>query len=191
MEAKVSKGGFSGARAARRRRPGGFGGDSNPCRAKALEGARQGGTMFRRALRRIAGALADPSPAMRAIASRLADRAEDAFETQASPDGKPWAALKPATELRLVARPGRNTRATVEELEHTGVGADPVGKLLGAGRFGISVGWRTRRGLDEVVDVQALAAGVLEDGEAVAAGILAGGGHAQVGDGFHVLSMER
>ena len=36
----------------------------------------------RRALRRIAGALADLSPAMRAIATRLA---EDAFETQASP----------------------------------------------------------------------------------------------------------
>ena len=52
----------------------------------------------RRALRRIAGALADPSPAMRAIATRLADRAEDAFETQASPGGMPWPALKPATE---------------------------------------------------------------------------------------------
>ena len=54
----------------------------------------------RRALRRIAGALADPSPAMRAIATHLADRAEDAFETQASTDsgGMPWPALKPATE---------------------------------------------------------------------------------------------
>ena len=41
----------------------------------------------RRALRRIAGALADPWPAMRAIATHLADRAEDAFETQASPGG--------------------------------------------------------------------------------------------------------
>ena len=49
----------------------------------------------RRALRRIAGALADPSPAMRAIATH---RAEDAFETQASPGGMPWPALKPATE---------------------------------------------------------------------------------------------
>ena len=52
----------------------------------------------RQALRRIAGALTDPSPAMRAIATRLADRAEDAFETQASPNGKPWAPLKPATK---------------------------------------------------------------------------------------------
>ena len=52
----------------------------------------------RRALRRIAGALADPSPAMRAIATHLADRAEDAFETEASPGGMPWPALKPATE---------------------------------------------------------------------------------------------
>ena len=30
----------------------------------------------------------------------------------------------------------------------------------------------------------------LEDCEALAAGVLLGGGHAQVGDGFHVLSME-
>ena len=52
----------------------------------------------RRALRRIAGALADPSPAMRAIATHLADRAEDAFETEASPGGMPWAPLAPATK---------------------------------------------------------------------------------------------
>ena len=37
---------------------------------------------------------------------------------------------------------------------------------------------------------EALAARVLKDGEALAAGVLLGGGHAQVGDGFHVLSME-
>ena len=50
---------------------------------------------------------------MRAIATRLADRAEDAFETQASPDGMPWPALAPATErarkrfLENVVRPQR------------------------------------------------------------------------------------
>ena len=31
---------------------------------------------------------------------------------------------------------------------------------------------------------------ILEDGEALAAGVLLGSEHAQVGDGFHVLSME-
>ena len=44
--------------------------------------------------------------------------------------------------------------------------------------------------LDEIVDPEALAACVLEDGETLAVGVLPGGGHAQVGDGFHVLSME-
>ena len=81
--------------------------------------------MFRRALRRIAGALADPSPAMRAIATRLADRAEDAFETQASPDGKPWAALKPDTErarkksghvpVRILQRSGALVRSILAD----------------------------------------------------------------------------
>ena len=47
-----------------------------------------------------------------------------------------------------------------------------------------------RRGgcFDEIVDPEALAAGVLDDGDALAAGILLGGGHAQVGDGFHVAA---
>ena len=44
--------------------------------------------------------------------------------------------------------------------------------------------------LDEVVDVEAFAAGELEDGEALGGDILSGGGDAQIGDGFHVLSME-
>ena len=49
----------------------------------------------------------------------------------------------------------------------------------------LGVGTRRRDGLDELVDSKALPPGVLEDGEALAAGILLAGGHAQVGDGFH------
>ena len=49
----------------------------------------------------------------------------------------------------------------------------------------LGVGTRRRGSLDELVDSEALPPGVLEDGEALAAGILLAGGDAQVGDGFH------
>ena len=49
----------------------------------------------------------------------------------------------------------------------------------------LGIGARRGGRLDEVVDPQALAARVLEDGEALTAGVLPGGGYAQVGDGFH------
>ncbi len=48
----------------------------------------------------------------------------------------------------------------------------------------LDVGACRRGGLDELVDSEALAPGVLEDGGAPGAGILLAGGHVQVGDGF-------
>ena len=50
-----------------------------------------------RGLKRLIAAGADLSPAMRVIATHLADRAEDAFAQQASPGGQTWPPLKPAT----------------------------------------------------------------------------------------------
>ena len=49
------------------------------------------------------------------------------------------------------------------------------------------LGMGARRGgrLHEVVNPEALAARVLEDGEALAADVLPGGGYARAGDGFH------
>ena len=50
-----------------------------------------------RGLKRLVTAGSDLSPAMRVIATHLADRAEDVFAQQASPDGQTWPPLKPVT----------------------------------------------------------------------------------------------
>ena len=44
--------------------------------------------------------------------------------------------------------------------------------------------------LDEIVDAEVVFAGVLEDGEALAAHVLLRGRDPQIGNGFHGLTME-
>ena len=50
-----------------------------------------------RGLNRLVTAGSDLSPAMRVIATQLADRAEASFQTEAAPGGAPWPKLKPST----------------------------------------------------------------------------------------------
>ena len=49
------------------------------------------------ALRRLAASAADLTPAMRAIAAALEDSAAEAFESESSPAGAPWADLSDVT----------------------------------------------------------------------------------------------
>ena len=46
------------------------------------------------------GSARDLTPAMRRIAAVLGDVAEEAFKSESSPEGIPWASLKPATLKR-------------------------------------------------------------------------------------------
>lgn len=52
------------------------------------------------ALRRLQQHAADPEPAMQEIAELLRESSEQSFDDQQSPDGRPWAPLKPATARR-------------------------------------------------------------------------------------------
>lgn len=52
----------------------------------------------RKALERLRKAGADMEPVMREIAGHLVDGDHEAFERQESPDGTPWAPLKPSTK---------------------------------------------------------------------------------------------
>ena len=73
-------------------------------------------TEVRRGLQRLIAAGADLSPAMRVIATHLADRAEDAFEQETSPTGQPWPPLKPAT----VKERTRKGYTPIKRLQRTG-----------------------------------------------------------------------
>ena len=53
---------------------------------------------IRQALERLRKAGANLEPAMREIAGHLVDGVHEAFERQESPDGTPWAPLKPSTK---------------------------------------------------------------------------------------------
>ena len=53
-----------------------------------------------KALNRLAAAAQDLTPAMREIAAALEDAAQEAFEREQSPDGKPWADLSEHTKAR-------------------------------------------------------------------------------------------
>lgn len=52
------------------------------------------------ALNRLAAAGQDLTPAMREIAAALEDAAQEAFDREQSPDGKPWADLAEHTKAR-------------------------------------------------------------------------------------------
>ena len=58
---------------------------------------------IRAALRRLASAGRDLTPAMRDLATLLEASAQRAFERQHSPEGKPWADLSDLTKRRSVA----------------------------------------------------------------------------------------
>ena len=52
------------------------------------------------ALNRLSRASADLRPAMSAIADAMATTIEDAFQSESSPSGDPWAALSPHTQAK-------------------------------------------------------------------------------------------
>ncbi|MCY4584728.1 MAG: phage virion morphogenesis protein [Bryobacterales bacterium] len=56
------------------------------------------------ALNRLARSGQDLTPAMREIADTLEDAAEEAFEREQSPDGKPWADLSEHTKARCTKK---------------------------------------------------------------------------------------
>jgi len=63
------------------------------------------------ALRQLARAAADMTPAMRSIAAELADSVERAFEREADPaTGVPWAPLAISTQKSKVRRSGTRTQ---------------------------------------------------------------------------------
>ena len=93
-------------------------------------------------------------------------------------------ASRMATDLtQRAAEPGEfaddQAVAALEAVQQLVAPAAFLGSLPGGGR------------LDEVVDPEVVLAGVLEDGEALAAHVLLRGRDPQVGDGSHVLSTKR